>query len=242
MIDRFGWQNAGLGDFHVYSHDWKISWGSIFIAKIGWGGTRLGTLCSSNAATSESHTPPPLKKKICTSSGVITVCSSIFELHWTLLQDWSMVCMLILDVAVSIKCFYCNSIMLKNISFPMILTWWEPIEKATKNTIYSNVTDVTSHHTRASCGANTRREPVNCSRAQPLSLTLSLRPKTVTWPLACSLRCLHSTRLRPLSMGRVTFLFPTVGLTVPASRCGSVCSVTSMPLASMSRREPSAPM
>lgn len=75
-----------------------------------------------------------------------------------------------------------------------------------------------------------------------LSLTLSRRPKTVTCPRACSFLCLHSTRLRPLSMGRVTFLLPTVGLTVPASRCGSVCRATSMPLASISLREPSAPM
>lgn len=73
-------------------------------------------------------------------------------------------------------------------------------------------------------------------------LTRSRRPNTVTWPRACSLRCRHSTRFRPLSMGSVTFLLPTVGLTVPASRWGSVCSATSMPLASSSRREPSAPM
>lgn len=75
-----------------------------------------------------------------------------------------------------------------------------------------------------------------------LLLTLRRRPKTVTWPRACSLRCRHSTKLRPLSMGSVTFLLPTVGLTVPASRCGSVCRATSMPLASSSLREPSAPM
>lgn len=87
-----------------------------------------------------------------------------------------------------------------------------------------------------------RTQPPEAETSLGVLLTRSLRPKTVTWPRACSLRCRHSTRLRPLSMGSVTFLLPTVGLTVPASRWGSVCRATSMPLASSSRREPSAPM
>lgn len=73
-------------------------------------------------------------------------------------------------------------------------------------------------------------------------LTLNLRPYTVTCPRACSFLCLHSTRFRPLSMAKVTFLLLTVGMMVPASRWGSVWRDTSIPLASTSRSEPSRPM
>lgn len=53
-------------------------------------------------------------------------------------------------------------------------------------------------------------------------LTLSFRPKTLTFPWACSFRNRHSTRFCPFSPGRVMFLFAMVGLAVPAKTCGSV--------------------
>lgn len=94
--------------------------------------------------------------------------------------------------------------------------------------------------------SETERKQFKFSEKDPVHhmsmLTLNLRPYTVTCPRACSFLCLHSTRLRPLSIARVTFLLLTVGMTVPASRWGSVCKDTSIPLANTSRSEPSRPM
>lgn len=52
--------------------------------------------------------------------------------------------------------------------------------------------------------------------------TLSLRPNTITFPLACSLRKRHSTRFCPLSPGRLMLRLATVGLAAPAKMWGSV--------------------
>lgn len=55
----------------------------------------------------------------------------------------------------------------------------------------------------------------------------------------CSCRCLHSIRLGLCSLGSVMLHLLTAGLTVPADTCGSVTSVTPMPLAKVTWKEPS---
>lgn len=69
-------------------------------------------------------------------------------------------------------------------------------------------------------------------------VTLSFLPNTVILPLVCSLRSRHSMELRPLSVGRVMFLRPMVGLTEPARMCGSVWKLMPIPLAYITLRVP----
>ena len=71
-----------------------------------------------------------------------------------------------------------------------------------------------------------------------LWLTRSFLPNTVIRPLVCSLRSRHSMELRPLSVGRVMFLRPMVGLTEPARMWGSVWKLMPIPLAYMTLRVP----
>lgn len=70
------------------------------------------------------------------------------------------------------------------------------------------------------------------------SLTLSFLPNTVTLPLVCSFRSRHSMELSPLSVGRVMFLRPMVGLTDPARMWGSVWKLMPIPLAYITLRVP----
>lgn len=71
------------------------------------------------------------------------------------------------------------------------------------------------------------------------SLTLSLLSKAETLPLFCSFLCRHSMRFALCSPGNEMLHLPRVGLTAPARMWGSELRLISIPLAKVTRREPS---
>lgn len=69
---------------------------------------------------------------------------------------------------------------------------------------------------------NHLHEPQGGKEKVQIKPTLSLRPNTITFPLACSLRKRHSTKFCPLSPGKLMLRLATVGLAAPARMWGSV--------------------